>query len=400
MKALPNRTTYSRLTTILIAAVYVLFGVVPTYAQSTGTGAALQFPFYDPGFVGLSDGCSANLVGSDNEQKTWNYFKGKGLSDAQVAGIMGNIQQESSFDPERIQNGGDSQNPADAGSGGWGIIQWTPGTKIIDMAQQAGVSGLLYDLGVQLDLVWQHMNNNPVVTRTFDLNSFSQISNATEAAVYFRDHIEGGTDPIDPNTGQPVRESNALKILQQYGGTGSTAGGLGGCTIGAGTDCTTISGSPKILCEAQKYQGIYYRLGGGHQGYSTFIASCPDPSNQPNNQPSGGDNGGNPSPCATDCSSLVSIAVDEAFNLNYMWTINGTMQGDGAQYWKKIPIIQASAGDIVTTSDHVEIVDHIGGGMMHTFGSHQTGTKTGPTASTLNYWSAAWRWTGPGSVGG
>lgn len=39
---------------------------------------------------------SGTLVGSDNAQKVWNYLKGQSLSDAQAAGVMGNMQQESS----------------------------------------------------------------------------------------------------------------------------------------------------------------------------------------------------------------------------------------------------------------------------------------------------------------
>jgi soluble lytic murein transglycosylase-like protein len=71
-----------------------------------------------------SGNCSTvNLSGKDNAEKVWNYFKGQGLNDEQVAGIMGNMRQESSFNPEIIQNGGESKNPSDAGSGGWGLIQ-------------------------------------------------------------------------------------------------------------------------------------------------------------------------------------------------------------------------------------------------------------------------------------
>ena len=152
-----------------------------------------------------------------------------------------------------------------------------------------------------------------------------------------------------------------------------------------------------ILCEAQKYQGIYYQSGGGHAGYSAFRQACPEAAVSNAAQSSTADN---PGPCATDCSGLVSVAIDAAYNQNYNWVVTedtGEMSGDGAQYWQKLGSIgQAQPGDIVTRLGHVEIVQGVSGNSLVTFGSHQTGTKTGPVSSTADYWTAAWRWTGPG----
>ncbi|MGH7234054.1 MAG: hypothetical protein ACREF7_01240, partial [Candidatus Saccharimonadales bacterium] len=62
---------------------------------------------------------------------------------------------------------------------------------------------------------------------------------------------------------------------------------------------------------------------------------------------------------------------------------------------------QAQAGDIVTLADgegHVEIVDHISGSTIYTFGSHETGTKTSEVNTSLSYWTGgAYQWVGPGS---
>jgi hypothetical protein len=104
-------------------------------------------------------------------------------------------------------------------------------------------------------------------------------------------------------------------------------------------------------------------------------------------------------PCATDCSGLVSMSVDQAFNLTYDWTVAGTMNGAGSNYWQPIPITSVQAGDIVTTSEHVEIVDHYDASThtLYTFGSHYTGTQTGPVSAGLGYYTGAYEWTGPGS---
>lgn len=192
--------------------------------------------------------CSdSSLVGSDRETQSWNYFKGKSLSDQQAAGILGNMLVESHFDPTIMQKGGNSQNPSDADPLGYGLIQWTPGSKIITEAKEAGLSGPIYALSTQLDLVWQHMHNNPVVTQPFSLSDFTHISDEKQAAIYFRDHIEGGADP------NGVRETYATDILNKYAGTGSsdTGGSSSSCSA------TTSSGSCKvngIVYDAEYYQ--------------------------------------------------------------------------------------------------------------------------------------------------
>ena len=207
-------------------------------------------------------------------------------------------------------------------------------------------------------------------------------------------------------------DTYARSVMNTYNyltgkGSASVSGttGAAGCAGGAAVDCSGSSGTEKILCAAKAYEGIYYEYGGGHQGYSAFKSGCPDPSNPPNNQPSGGPvNGdpaglsGNPSPCGLDCSSLVSVAVDDAFGQSYMWTVAGSMQGAGADKWHSVPMSQAKAGDIVTSSGHVEIVDHVSGGTVYTFGAHNTGEKIGGTSFDTSYFTGgAWRWAGPGS---
>ena len=198
----------------------------------------------------------------------------------------------------------------------------------------------------------------------------------------------------------------------QFTGGKSNVGSVGSATSTCASslsiaDCKSVVGDAKILCAAQPYAGIYYEYGGGHESYSAFIAGCPDPSNPPNNQPNGGPiNGdlaglsGNPSPCATDCSGLVSIAVDAAFGQNFSWTVS-TLETDTAN-WKQIDEGNVQPGDVVVIgSDHVEIVDHYDAatGVLYTFGSHETGTQTGVVSSTLSNWTGAYRYIGPGSGG-
>jgi hypothetical protein len=330
---------------------------------------------------------SANLTGKDNEEKVWNYFKSKGLSDAQVAGIMGNMQQESSFDPERIQysfGGGRSQDPTDAGAGGWGLIQWTPGSKIIDMAKQAGVNGPIYELATQLDLVWQHMHNHPVVTQTFSLTDFKQISDEKQASLYFLAHIEGGTDPGG------VRESNATKILHDYAGVGgqSAGGNSGGCSSStASPDCQNASGNAVILCEAQKYDVVSYVWGGGHAGGKAYHQACSTINNTDQ-------------ACGLDCSGLVSVAVYDAFHNNKAWDTGGI--ASDTTNWKQIYYANIKAGDVIEPDPgHVEIIDHVSGGYIYTFGAHTAKTtqpkQVGPARYTRSSAYNYYRYVGQGA---
>lgn len=166
------------------------------------------------------------------------------------------------------------------------------------------------------------------------------------------------------------------------------------------TDCSGITApGATILCAAQKYKGIYYEYGGGHQGYDAYKTGCPDPQHPPDNQPTGGpslDGGesGNPSPCGLDCSSLVSMAVDDAFDQKFSWSV-ATMQADTKNWQKLGSVSDAQPGDIVTVgSEHVEIFVSSTGGGVNTFGAHYTGTRTGASSADANYYDAAYRYIG------
>jgi phage-related minor tail protein len=54
-----------------------------------------------------------------------------GFSKIEAAGIMGNMQSESGFDPHIVQGGGHSLYPSHGPGVGYGLVQWTPGSKLI-----------------------------------------------------------------------------------------------------------------------------------------------------------------------------------------------------------------------------------------------------------------------------
>lgn len=84
------------------------------------------------GFSGGSTTYSHELRNDAATQMVWSILKSKGYSDAAVAGIMGNLQQESGIDPTRHQmNGGP----------GRGLAQWSVGERHDDLIKFAEKMG-------------------------------------------------------------------------------------------------------------------------------------------------------------------------------------------------------------------------------------------------------------------
>lgn len=190
------------------------------------------------------------------------------------------------------------------------------------------------------------------------------------------------------------------------------------CAASASTSSCNLVGSNQsvtgpnaaILCEAEKYNGIYYLYGGGH-GYQAFRSACPESAIA---TASASSSATDPGPCATDCTGLVSVAVDAVYHQQFDWTVSdstGALLGNGAQYWEQIPISQAQAGDIVTstsgdgtaptgTDGHVEIVEYVKNNTVYTFGSHSNNDITSSIYGPASGWNTgAWRYIGPGSGG-
>lgn len=187
--------------------------------------------------------------------------------------------------------------------------------------------------------------------------------------------------PLAKNQGNIPTSSNNVNI---------------GCLASSNNCQSGGTGNAAILCEAQKYNGIYYNFGGGHQSYSVFRQNCPE---QAISSAAASSTPQDPGPCSTDCSGLVSVSIDGAFNQNFSMTVTestGQMIGSGSQYWQPISLSQVQPGDIATIPGHVEIVDHYdpSTNTLYTFGSHETGKQTS-LISTVNYFKIFYTWTGP-----
>src|ERR1051325_10039043 len=89
-----------------------------------------------------------------NDQTAYNFFVGKGLTNVQAAGIVGNLDQESGVNPNAVQYGGGP---------GRGIAQWSVGGRwdtsyhanAVWFAGQRGES--VWSLNLQLEFIWYEL---------------------------------------------------------------------------------------------------------------------------------------------------------------------------------------------------------------------------------------------------
>jgi hypothetical protein len=66
----------------------------------------------------------------DDGRRVWTILRGHGVSEGVCAGILGNMQAESGIIPDRDEIGG---------GGGYGLVQWTPKSKLTSWAAQNGL---------------------------------------------------------------------------------------------------------------------------------------------------------------------------------------------------------------------------------------------------------------------
>lgn len=127
---------------------------------------------------------SVEVSTSSNEKTIWDFFKGKGLNDFAIAGVMGNLYAESALKPTNLQNSYEKKlgytdatytAAVDDGSygnfvkdsAGYGLAQWTFWSRkqaLLEYARSVGKS--IGDLGMQLDFMWNEMQGYKAMMET------------------------------------------------------------------------------------------------------------------------------------------------------------------------------------------------------------------------------------------
>jgi hypothetical protein len=145
-----------------------------------------------------------------NDKIAFDFFRSKGLSAVQAAGIVGNLDQESSMSPTVWQYGGGP---------GRGIAQWSAGGRwdssyhdnVAWYAAEHGAS--IYSLDLQLDFIWYELTE--IGYGYSELKAATTVA-AAEAAFQDRYEICGECDSSN-------RIAHAEAALKDYGG-GSSGG--------------------------------------------------------------------------------------------------------------------------------------------------------------------------------
>lgn len=92
-----------------------------------------------------------------------NYYRSQGINDKTIAGILGNMQAESSINPEREEVGGQ----------GYGLVQWTPVTVLQNHCSSLGLSPYT-DGDVQLQVIIPEILNQSGVGEWYTSQAFIQ----------------------------------------------------------------------------------------------------------------------------------------------------------------------------------------------------------------------------------
>ena len=144
-------------------------------------------------------GVSAYLTQSEMENNAtefYGYFNSKGFTIESVAGMLGNLQQESNINPGMKQTA--------SASSGWGLIQWTPSSNLTDYATAHGSDWATGE--IQTQLMWDEIINGygrqwipkPSLGYGYTGAEFSQLTDVAEACkAYLYERERAGVEALD-----------------------------------------------------------------------------------------------------------------------------------------------------------------------------------------------------------
>ena len=164
-----------------------------------------------------------------NDRACFDYFVGKGLTNFQAAGIVGNLDQEAGASPTAVQSGGP----------GRGIAQWSAGGRwdtdandnATAYASQHGQS--VWSLQLQLDFIWYELTT----FSGYGLSRLRQTTNVTDATVVFQTYFEGCGQCV-----QSQRVAYAQAVLAAYGSVAYAAQFVSQSFPSATTTLTMVEG--------------------------------------------------------------------------------------------------------------------------------------------------------------
>jgi hypothetical protein len=200
------------------------------------------------------------------------FLRSKGLSDNQIAGVLGNLQEESSLSPTAY-NGRE---------GAIGIAQWEKGRRIALQNYAAAHGGKETDLNMQLGYLWHELTTS----ESGALSALKGAKTATEAAAVWDANFErsdGTTRGARIQYAQGFLQSG-LKAgpMPNVPSGGGSGGGGGGSTAGALApnmtveDYTGVDGLGKLLQSIPELSTLVDQAVSGNWTVSKFQNAVED----------------------------------------------------------------------------------------------------------------------------
>lgn len=233
------KNTFFKIVSVLCgAAVLCGFAGQTTLALSPAQKKVLQtgvYYFNTESSPARACVASTALSGSESAEKIWYFLVGKGLTPVQAAGVMGNLQAESGFNPKRVQGtktpDGDKDNITVDGKTGYGLAQWTDRSRQQNLDNFAKGKGTITgDLATQLDFLYAE--SNPGGARSYAWRLQQQQTDVRKATYAWEDNYE---NPKKAHA--EIRVQFAQENLAKYGsntGGGTNSGEVVGCSGGSG----------------------------------------------------------------------------------------------------------------------------------------------------------------------
>lgn len=155
-----------------------------------------------------ADGMSAAMSTGSGGKAVWDALTSSGMSEAQAAGVMGNMLTESSLDPHRVQGGGDSLNPDHGSSVGYGLVQWTGGAKL-----KSYIGKAIPTINNEVDALQKQLHGLGAYPESAAGAMLRAANSPESAANAFLKHYER---PKDSN--QPARAKQARDYYTRFAG--------------------------------------------------------------------------------------------------------------------------------------------------------------------------------------
>lgn len=311
----------------------------------------------------------------ENKDQVWSFFNKKfqeaGYSSEEAekatAGIMGNWQQESAFNPARSDGMGCTEYAA------FGIAQWCGkgngdrhGDRILKLEEYAKSVGQKPTcLGAQLEFAWKEMGDKKLVEGM-------KGKDPKEAAHIF--NLGGnGASGFEVGADDGKRQSNAAEQYTKYTGKSPTSlgeRGSSGCSSSSSVNGGPIADVATQMGEWGATGDACYETGGGH-------GTTQDLQERIDHKFAKG--------YGVDCSGFTRAVIYKSTGKDPGGLSTSAMCA--SDLYEKVPRSQAKPGDLaIDCPNHVEVITAVNSdGSFKTVGSHSSGCGPGKGPSPANY---------------